>query len=75
MIMLRDGDGSLDEFVRGYCDQRNIECDGGVFAIAFSDCTRDSWTIDEASRLIEDFATMFNLRRDVQPCDKSVRKC
>lgn len=50
-VTLSQDDGTLDDFVVGYCDARGVECDGDLFGVLFTG--QDSWTLEEAETLVE----------------------
>lgn len=63
-FIVRD-DGVLDQFIRTRVAWKLnvpptvVEFDGGVFALAFSG--RESWTVDEAIALIDEYATRYGI--------------
>lgn len=51
----------LDQFIRDYCRDHDIMCDGDVFGQVFQG--RPAWTRREAGELIEKSADHFDLRK------------
>lgn len=58
---LKEEDDSVNDYVRTYCLAHGIECDGDAFGLMFSGA--ESWTVAEATRLIESAADIYNLRK------------
>jgi len=57
-MLLVEG-GTLDEFVRAYCEANRIECDGGILSLYFS--AKETFTEAEAVALINEAAKAYDL--------------
>lgn len=62
---LNIGDGTLDDFVNGYCDARGYRVDGDVFAQVFSGA--DDYTPHDAADRIEMGAETWGLKPTATP--------
>lgn len=57
--MLRNRDGSLDDFIVAYCEEHGILCDGDIFGVMFSGA--EEFSIPQAEILIDMAADLYCL--------------